>query len=303
MFVPLSIRIIGHYSDQSVVDNLVAMMNKVKRWVDSEENVPYTAYFDKARKGRTGGKMINPNDPQENPDLVSDYEAPDQAPPLGAKAQPEEAAGQGAVRRSQERRRSREEGDMKQYAQSPARYENMNRRASNELAPPRYGGRGPSSGETQRRPARNSGGSDNSMERSPLHNQARISGRNSGAPSPSWEGKNSYDSSHGTPGRSRLRPKGDESPEKGAAVPKFGDWDENNPSSADGYTHIFNKVREEKQIGEGKVPGMPTESSYGYARKQTPSDSAKGITSPKSKSLFIYLCGLCDGKQNVVMEM
>ncbi|KAI5599815.1 hypothetical protein POPTR_002G245400v4 [Populus trichocarpa] len=219
--------------------------------------------------------MINPNDPQENPDLVSDYAAPDQAPPFRAKAPPEEAAGQGAVRQAHEHRTSREESDLKQFANSPARNENLNRRASYEPAPQRYGGRGPSFGEAHKRPARYSIGSENSMEQSPIHNHARISGRNSGAPSPSWEGKNSNDGSHGTPGRSRLRPKGDESPDKGAAVPKFGDWDENNPSSADGYTHIFNKVREEKQIGEGKMPGMPTESSNAYVRKQTPSDSAK----------------------------
>lgn len=247
---------------------------KFGNW-ESEENVPYTAYFDKARKGRTGGKMINPNDPQENPDLVSDYAAPDQAPPFRAKAPPEEAAGQGAVRQAHEHRTSREESDLKQFSNSPARNENLNRRASYDPAPQRYGGRGPSFGEAHKRPARYSIGSENSMEQSPIHNHARISGRNSGAPSPSWEGKNSNEGIQGTPGRSRLRPKGDESPDKGAAVPKFGDWDENNPSSADGYTHIFNKVREEKQIGEGKMPGMPTESSNAYVRKQTPSDSAK----------------------------
>ena len=44
-------------------------MPKFGNW-ESEENVPYTAYFEKARKGR-GGKIINPNDPQENLDSVS----------------------------------------------------------------------------------------------------------------------------------------------------------------------------------------------------------------------------------------
>ncbi|OVA10443.1 Pathogenic type III effector avirulence factor Avr cleavage site [Macleaya cordata] len=34
---------------------------------------------------------------------------------------------------------------------------------------------------------------------------------------------------------------------KTGSVPRFGDWDENDPSSADGYAHIFNKVREEKR--------------------------------------------------------
>ena len=52
-------------------------------------------------------------------------------------------------------------------------------------------------------------------------------------------------------------------PDKGAAVPKFGDWDENNPSSADGYTHIFNKVREERQTGAtARVPGPATDPNY-----------------------------------------
>lgn len=37
-------------------------------------------------------------------------------------------------------------------------------------------------------------------------------------------------------------------------MPKFGDWD-SNPASADGYTHIFNKVREEKQT-QAKTPGF-----------------------------------------------
>lgn len=61
-------------------------------------------------------------------------------------------------------------------------------------------------------------------------------------------------------------------PEKGAAVPKFGEWDENNPASADGFTHIFNKVREEKA---GKVPGTPPQPSYPNTRKPPGNDSAK----------------------------
>ncbi|KAK8476147.1 hypothetical protein V6N13_128030 [Hibiscus sabdariffa] len=40
--------------------------------------------------------------------------------------------------------------------------------------------------------------------------------------------------------------------EKGRALPKFGEWDVNNPSSAEGFTVIFNKARNEKKAG-GKV--------------------------------------------------
>jgi RPM1-interacting protein 4 len=63
-------------------------------------------------------------------------------------------------------------------------------------------------------------------------------------------------------------------PEKGTAVPKFGAWDENNPSSAEGFTHIFDKVREERQTGVERIPG-PNEISYNNTRRQNPDDSAK----------------------------
>ncbi|XVF81215.1 hypothetical protein PTKIN_Ptkin15bG0138200 [Pterospermum kingtungense] len=252
---------------------------KFGNW-ESEENVPYTAYFDKARQGRTGGKIVNPNDPQESPALYQDYVPPTSAPPA-SRARPEldEPVGHGPAKRGHERGRSREEGDLRQYADSPARHDNVNRRASGDSTPSRYG-RGVSSGEAPKRPTRPSVGAEYSTEKSPLHHQARATGRGSMA-SPAWEGKTSYDSSHGTPGRSRMRPaKGDESPDKGAAVPKFGDWDENNPASADGYTHIFNKVREERNNG-GTAPGMPQQSPYRPVRNQKPTNSSsKGCCFP-----------------------
>lgn len=49
-----------------------------------------------------------------------------------------------------------------------------------------------------------------------------------------------------------------EQPEKGAAVPKFGDWDVNDPKSAEGYTHIFDQVRDQKNARDGRVPGNET---------------------------------------------
>ncbi|OAY85620.1 RPM1-interacting protein 4 [Ananas comosus] len=32
-------------------------------------------------------------------------------------------------------------------------------------------------------------------------------------------------------------------------LPKFGEWDVNDPASADGFTVIFNKARDEKKTG------------------------------------------------------
>ncbi|KAL5562130.1 hypothetical protein UlMin_031877 [Ulmus minor] len=243
---------------------------KFGNW-ESEENVPYTAYFDKARKGR-GGKMINPNEPEQYSDMPSD-----DAQVSRGNDDREKPVEQVAVRSAHERQRSKEENDLRQFAYSPAHQNNAGRRGSSDLTNQRQGGgRGVAPGEMPRRAVRVSGGSDHSVERSPLHRHGRgVTARDS----PSWEGKSTYEGSHGTPGRTRMKPRGDETPDHGAAVPKFGEWDETNPASADGFTHIFNKVREERQIGAGKVPGTP-EPPYSYNRKPVSDDSAKTCCFP-----------------------
>ncbi|PSS14094.1 RPM1-interacting protein, partial [Actinidia chinensis var. chinensis] len=236
---------------------------KFGNWT-SDENVPYTVYFDQARKNRTGGKMINPNDPQENPGMF-----PNMTPLAQDNPEPK---GRRAAMPGHERRVSREDGDLRQFSQSPAHYDNTNRRAAGESAHQRRGGSGSGSGSGSGRPARKSAGSEQSFERSPLHPhyQAKVGGR--GSASPAWEGKNSYDSSHGTPGRSKMKPA---TPDRGPAVPKFGQWDENNPASAEGFTHIFNEMRAERHIGAGKAPVSGNESSYTPMRKQNSHDDVK----------------------------
>lgn len=41
---------------------------------------------------------------------------------------------------------------------------------------------------------------------------------------------------------------------RSSSVPKFGAWDERDPKSGEGFTVIFNKVKEEKQITAAKFP-------------------------------------------------
>ncbi|XP_024009661.1 RPM1-interacting protein 4 [Eutrema salsugineum] len=193
---------------------------KFGNW-EGEENVPYTAYFDKARKVRApGGKITNPNDPEYSSDSQS------QAPPPPSRTKPEQAD---PVRRSREQMRSRDESELKQFGD---------------------GGGGSSNEAANKRQGRSS--QNNSYDKSPLH-------------------KNSYD---GT-GRSRPKPnlRADESPEKVTVVPKFGDWDENNPASADGYTHIFNKVREERSSG-ANVSGSSRTPTHPISRSN-PSNTSK----------------------------
>ncbi|XP_042007867.1 protein NOI4-like isoform X1 [Salvia splendens] len=63
--------------------------------------------------------------------------------------------------------------------------------------------------------------------------------------------------------------------EKGRPLPKFGEWDVNDPTSAEGFTVIFNKARDEKKTG-GK-PDSPskvdTNTNYGGAEPIKPQGS------------------------------
>ena len=56
-------------------------------------------------------------------------------------------------------------------------------------------------------------------------------------------------------------------PDDSTAVPVFGDWDDSNPASAEGYSHIFNKVREEKHGGGGKSPRISTGDTTFYGQR------------------------------------
>nr|GMD12244.1 RPM1-interacting protein 4 [Ipomoea batatas] len=206
--------------------------------------------------------MMNPNDPQENPEMFqskapSASTQPTPTPPTSKpRVQSEEPTGYGAVRPTDKRPVSREDGDLQQYGSSPARHDNVDRRRR--------------ASESAARPARQSAGSDRSFDKSPLHpiHQAKAATGRGGA-SPAREGKYSYESSHGTPGRSYNSSHGtpgrsygnSHQPDRAAAVPKFGEWDEKDPQSADNYTYIFNKVRDERHAeptNPSATPSRPT---------------------------------------------
>ncbi|KAA8526629.1 hypothetical protein F0562_008168 [Nyssa sinensis] len=56
---------------------------------------------------------------------------------------------------------------------------------------------------------------------------------------------------------------------EGRPLPKFGEWDVNDPASAEGFTVIFNKARNEKKTGgkpespEKEDPTFKHESNFG----------------------------------------
>ncbi|XP_030932527.1 protein NOI4 isoform X2 [Quercus lobata] len=58
--------------------------------------------------------------------------------------------------------------------------------------------------------------------------------------------------------------------DKGQPLPKFGEWDVNDPASAEGFTVIFNKARDEKKTG-----GKPESPGKGDSQIKPGVDTAK----------------------------
>ncbi|CAN4082348.1 unnamed protein product [Withania somnifera] len=52
------------------------------------------------------------------------------------------------------------------------------------------------------------------------------------------------------------------SQEKGRPLPKFGEWDVNNPASADGFTVIFAKARDDKKANGSAAPTQTSRNDY-----------------------------------------
>ncbi|GFQ04292.1 rpm1-interacting protein 4 [Phtheirospermum japonicum] len=245
------------------------------------EEIPYTICFDNARKETKSG----PTQAQQKDQKASEPKRHYYAQTGNDKPRVETPK---AALEALKPRPTREEDEMKKLViDSPLRQE---RNSSNS---PRHRYGGSSAGDTPRIVGRRSVGSDRSVDHSPLHphSQAKTGGRNGGVSSPSWERKATSDGVHGlapsTPGRSRLRSvtRGDDSPDRSPAVPKFGAWDETDPASAEGYTQIFNRVREEKHTETGKVPVLPTETPLPNAQKQY------GNGNPKLPDADVLVCG------------
>ncbi|TVU10988.1 hypothetical protein EJB05_44546, partial [Eragrostis curvula] len=76
--------------------------------------------------------------------------------------------------------------------------------------------------------------------------------------------------------------------EKGSPLPKFGEWDVNDPASAEGFTVIFNKARDEKKTGANpQGQDVPVKSEQ--------QQSGQGFHTTKTDNSFCCEDGL--GKQ------
>ncbi|KAL6644487.1 hypothetical protein ACP70R_016095 [Stipagrostis hirtigluma subsp. patula] len=223
-----------------------AHVPKFGNW-DNDGNVPYTLFFENARKGKggAGGKMINPNDPAENPEAFSVAAPSPNRSETGRSSTPPPPP-------RHERRPSDAPPPMSPnpYAGSP-----YHRHAGGD--PPRRGAGGGSGGGLY---------SSYSVEQSPVHPYSHASKAD-------YSESGGYGLVANSVERSRAKggSRGNETPTRGSAVPKFGDWD-SNPASADGYTHIFNKVREEKQSQAGKPAALGNDAARGVGGRHHDDD-------------------------------
>ncbi|KAL9232766.1 hypothetical protein vseg_007836 [Gypsophila vaccaria] len=222
---------------------------------DTEENISYTTYFENARKPSSTEK-VNPNSSPAHLNMIPKQDMLKRAE---------------AARVKHGRKISLDEGELRRQVDGGSR---ASRDSDNQ---PSIG----MNNSTPKRAPRPNGAGLRSAGQSPLHQhyQAKIGSKGSSISSPSWERKGSSEGSHtlapSTPGRSRLKsvPRGNETPERGTAVPKFGEWDETDPSSADGFSHIFSKVKEERHGSAGNAPGGANQSQHSDGQKRRSKDS------------------------------
>lgn len=76
-------------------------------------------------------------------------------------------------------------------------------------------------------------------------------------------------------------------------MPKFGDWDEKDPSTGEGFTDIFEKVREEKQSGADTVG-----TSHAYKDRYNQGDRYES-----SVSLLLILCTAAGFTKTIIIHV
>ncbi|KAF9611002.1 hypothetical protein IFM89_026308 [Coptis chinensis] len=231
------------------------------------ENVPYTTYFENARNERDkGAKKINPNDPEENPDAFShrimglendgnhhvvrappSQVNPGTMMPVGKRKEDRHDREE----RHRQRSSSIEKINLGQPKSGSRDREGHRQRSTSiekiSLGQPKSGGRTSTTTES----GSDISSSDCSLLQSNNHRTRSTQKKSLG------EGSNSNSFPSSSP---PTQPKGgshrsdDTQSQKVASVPKFGAWDETDPRSGEGFTIIFNKMKEEKQIGAAKFP-------------------------------------------------
>ncbi|KAI3765299.1 hypothetical protein L2E82_15329 [Cichorium intybus] len=176
------------------------------------DNVPYTAYFDNARKDKGTGVMINPNDPEENPEAFMAYGGDNDDVSNDSIVITDKNTRSGGTKSTTSSQVSSDKGSISNFSNKQQSYKSDRKKSSD----------------------------------------ARERTSNFSPPSPLP-----------APNRPRYgyNPADDIPSHRSASVPMFGAWDEKDPTSGDGFTVIFQKVKEEKHIAATKFPPIPQQNN------------------------------------------
>ncbi|WRX26700.1 RIN4 [Theobroma cacao] len=240
----------------------VQLRSHVPKFGDwDNDNLPYTAYFENARKERAGIRM-NPNDPEENPEafmytrggLESNCDCqPVQVPP---------AAGS---QKSIPADKNHNDGHSRQNA--------PNRNGSYDYQ---------KSVRSHRSMASESGSEKSNSDHSLLrfsHRRANSGQKKGRVGGSSFSSSVSRQFTHRNGSYQSDNNRVKCSARTTASIPKFGEWDETDPTSGEGYTAIFNQVKAEKQSPTSKFPTVPPQqSNYSdcyHSKPRTPSFCSK----------------------------
>ncbi|GJX53058.1 RPM1-interacting protein 4-like protein [Tanacetum coccineum] len=206
------------------------------------DNVPYTTYFENARKDKGSGVMINPNDPEQNPEAFMAY---------GGGS--DDVSNDNIVN---------DEKNMKHGDKKSTTSIDFNRKGSNS-------------------DFSNVQQNYKSDRRKSSKSRERISNFSPPSPSP---GPNrpryGYNRADDIPVREFFFEHNIPS-HRSASVPMFGAWDEKDPKSGEGFTVIFQKVKEEKHIAATKFPPIPQQPSY---NSNIPKNDTRSTTVYKAKN-------------------
>ncbi|CAB4306088.1 unnamed protein product [Prunus armeniaca] len=234
------------------------------------ENISYTACFENARKD---GVKRNPNDPEENPvafKAMLDFQAA-QPPYNGMSSsstsrtltnpkadQTEGDAGHGAHRRKTSVGSRKSNTSESGSERSNSDYSLLQQQQSRH--------RRERSDRRKSSLASSGTGSDHS---SMSHSQSK--------PKSTTSSHHSHSDLLGHDTHTRV-----------ASIPKFGDWDEKDPHSGEGFTYIFEQVKEEKKTAS-QFPSMPQQQPVNHLNSANKRGKSSSNSKSKEQTTNIYV--------------
>ncbi|PON91322.1 RIN4, pathogenic type III effector avirulence factor Avr cleavage site [Trema orientale] len=271
------------------------------------DDVPYTAYFENARKEKPGdgGVRINPNDPEENPEAFMGAMTRVHRTPLESEA-PDHHHHHHQYHNSYDAAAVPFHQQHDRHIPTPRRVMSVGKHhggaddLTGQSRRTRHHRNGSGGGGTHQRgeriTAESGGGSTTEKSSSDCSLLRRQGGEDHGrsranVASDKRKTTTSSSSAQGISGSAATSDKGHrrhtssgsnnnnnhyssdhhgQHHHRAASIPKFGAWDVNDPKSGEGFTFIFDKLKEEKQINAtGKVPNMVSPPPNHYYKDRT----------------------------------